>query len=966
MGRPSDARQRDSPTFRLSLLGGLLLEGPDGPLAGRVAQRRQLALLALLATSPTGALRRDKAMAWLWPEANEKRARHLLSDTLFVIRGVLGDAAIEVRGQELRLNPAVVSSDLGEFRFALEAGDFERAIDLYAGPLLDGVDLGDSDELERWVAGERADLERRAAKAARNWAERLQTDGDLPSAERYARKAMAIDATDEIALRSLLRILDAKGDRAGAIRVHEVFEERLAADLDVEPAPETQALVAEIRARDVARKPTRRVAAPASSSDSPDAADAETATRTRRRLLPMLAGASALAAALLVLTLFPGLPTAIPDEGVSIAVLPFDTQGEELNVWREGMVDLVSTNLDAFSKVRAIPSRTVLARWREAGIEPPVELARVLQVARRTEADYAITGSVVESRNGLRIRGELFDLSDGSKVGEAVTIGPPDSVFAVVNRLSVELMTPLVAWPREDTSSTRLADLMPGSAVSLQAFLEGEAFFRSGDYTLAVPAYQQALEADSTFAFGHLRLAQAYGWATGPGTGDPLEEMRLAARHADRLPERRREQVEIYLALFDGDPAVLEMARRAARRYPDDSEVWHDLGEVYFHLGGPGLVRPWDFVEAFERAIALDPSFTAAYEHFIDAGFLRNPDSTRVAELFEQQRSASEVSDAHEVAFGLVFGDPESRDEALVRLRDPTFSGHQAMAVLCLSHPRFLDDRETVLEVASDRFAPNQLKSPVVQWSLFRTLLWRGRLEEALAVAEDRALDSGRATALYAARIAGYPIPESAFVAAVRNAPSGPVDRPSETPVLFERASYAAERGDWPEHALAVRQLRSLIPQIEAESATDANRVRGMIEALEGYAAWQRGDRQTALRHLREGQALMFVLHGRRNLLMLERNRIVRWWLATLLSEMDRPRDALVFYESLGPGKPITQDPMAYFHMGRTRHRLGDRPGALEAYELAALAWSDPDPSMRSLVATASSEAARLRGLVRE
>jgi len=36
------------PVFSLRLLGGLTLEGPSGPVSGRVAQRRRLGLLALL------------------------------------------------------------------------------------------------------------------------------------------------------------------------------------------------------------------------------------------------------------------------------------------------------------------------------------------------------------------------------------------------------------------------------------------------------------------------------------------------------------------------------------------------------------------------------------------------------------------------------------------------------------------------------------------------------------------------------------------------------------------------------------------------------------------------------------------------------------------------------------------------------------------------------------------------------
>lgn len=96
-----------------------------------------------------------------------------------------------------------------------------------------------------------------------------------------------------------------------------------------------------------------------------------------------------------------------------------------------------------------------------------------------------------------------------------------------------------------------------------------------------------------------------------------------------------------------------------------------------------------------------------------------------------------------------------------------------------------------------------------------------------------------------------------------------------------------------------------------------------------------------------------------------ERNQIIRAWLGELLLEMGRPREALLYYESLGPGWPISQDPIIYFHLGRIRDQLGDREGALQSYELATLAWRDADPRLQPMVQQARQAAARLRGLGR-
>jgi DNA-binding SARP family transcriptional activator len=92
--------------FTLRLLGTASIEGPDGLVAGRAAQGRRLALLALLALGRGRALTRDKVVALLWPEATPDRARPQLSDTLYILRGALGEDAVRSVGDDLALNSA--------------------------------------------------------------------------------------------------------------------------------------------------------------------------------------------------------------------------------------------------------------------------------------------------------------------------------------------------------------------------------------------------------------------------------------------------------------------------------------------------------------------------------------------------------------------------------------------------------------------------------------------------------------------------------------------------------------------------------------------------------------------------------------------------------------------------------------------------------------------------------------------
>src|SRR5947199_192891 len=71
--------------YELRTFGGLSLEANGAPCAGAAAQRKTLALLALLARHPRG-LSRDKLIAYLWSETDAERGRSLLRQACYALR----------------------------------------------------------------------------------------------------------------------------------------------------------------------------------------------------------------------------------------------------------------------------------------------------------------------------------------------------------------------------------------------------------------------------------------------------------------------------------------------------------------------------------------------------------------------------------------------------------------------------------------------------------------------------------------------------------------------------------------------------------------------------------------------------------------------------------------------------------------------------------------------------------------
>jgi len=216
--------------LQLTVLGGLTLGLEDGLVSGAMTQRRRLALLALLAVVRQRGLSRDKIMAYLWPESAAKDARHALNQLLYLQRKLLTGRELFLGGKTLRLNPAEIRTDVGDFEDALDRGELEVAVSRHGGPFLDGFFLKDAPEFERWVDAQRHRLARRLCAAY------VDLANQTGSAEWWQRAAEVDPLDSQIAL-DVVQALAAAGNRGGALRHAHQHIERLREELGVAPDP---------------------------------------------------------------------------------------------------------------------------------------------------------------------------------------------------------------------------------------------------------------------------------------------------------------------------------------------------------------------------------------------------------------------------------------------------------------------------------------------------------------------------------------------------------------------------------------------------------------------------------------------------------------------------------------------------------------------------------------------------------
>jgi len=978
--------------FRLLTLGRFTLQGGEGEPAAEALrkQRRKLAVLAVLALEREP-IPRDLLLDMFWGEQEESRARHSLSEALSHLRRVLGPHSITARGTEVELSAAVpLSVDARELAEAAAEECWSDAVRLYGGAFLDSVHPGDSTRLETWIDQHRREFERIFLRSCEGEFGRLGMTGRWEEAAVLARRWADADPLSEAAALALLGALEAPGTEeadARALQAYEALRKRLERKFGCAPAKRVQ-LRAEVLAERLSEARARStegvtgnapaVAVPSgapsvTSPDTPGLPDTPVDVAARARWPRH--GALWLAAGALVATIVVALglmargsrsPSA-PAAGSRVAVLPFSVRGSaDYGYLREGVVDLLSADLDGAGPFRTVDPQAVLIAAREAAGRP----RDGPEVAQRLGADLFVRGEVVVAGGGLRISASLFEPSGGGKrVAEATVDGSPDDLIGLVDRLTVQL---LAGSGSPVPALGRLAALTTTSLPALKAYLEGESDFRQGLYASAFEAFHRAAELDSTFALAHYRVAQASNWAVPPGWAwdSILVRSRRAHALADRLPPRARLLVDAYAAWVSGAYDDAERRYRAVvRTYPDDVEAWYGLAEVLFHsnpMRGRSCVEA---EEAFERVLALEPDNVATLSHLLRLA-LRQGHSGWADSLVTRLDSLEALPRAAEFHALRAFaqGTESDRAGALAEIRA---SGDDELVRVTAHRVAIfagnLDGSSRLLLLLLDDGLAPDVRAHAHVW-LAQLEVAHGRWRAA-----DSALDAAAALDPDVATEA------RALLAALPFGPDGAVGGRAAEAALQSSDGVTTTRPRYPwlavydglhgilrEYLLGLLALRrgdavatrqraaALDAQGQGQGGEARELARGLAESLRGHMAAGGGDATEAL--ARFDAARLQVSEG-----LLESQigsqAFERWARAELLFRTGRLSEALPWYATLAE---TSIDGLIYLAPAESRQaeiseRLGDPAGAIAHYRRFLELWREADPELAPWVAHAQS-----------
>lgn len=508
------------------MLGPQAVSRSDGREFGTLpAQPKRFALLAYLTLAAGAYTRRDTIAAIFWPDLDQTAARRALRNTLYHLREALGDGVILTQGDDqVAIDPSMIRCDVSRLREAAAAGQYEDAVELYRGELLAGMHFANSGEgFEDWLSGERARVLEITVSVVRALTDREEAAGNAVSAAYWAQRACTLLPGDETWLRRAMTLLDASGDRGGALRRHEAYSKRLSAEFGARPAAETELLAKRIREGTATRE---RVTSSADANASPVQRNPETTFKvidpaitelpsqhataptpsprlssrlkqTRARVIAALAVVAVVAAAALTV-IMARRKTSAPDARPRVVVGMFEnrTGDSSLDVVGRMAEDWLTQGIMRTRLVDVVDSRVVQVQGNAAGggaLDPAV-------LGRRTGAALVVSGSYYRSGDSL-----LFQAAVTNAASDRVVrvVGPivasVTRPVAALNELRSRVMTALASQVDARVANDQDIQGQVPSFEAYQAYVEGRDAFWNGDGHRAEARFVYAMHLDTTF-----------------------------------------------------------------------------------------------------------------------------------------------------------------------------------------------------------------------------------------------------------------------------------------------------------------------------------------------------------------------------------------------------------------------------------------------------------------------------------
>lgn len=669
-----------------------------------------------------------------------------------------------------------------------------------------------------------------------------------------------------------------------------------------------------------------------------------TTTRPRSRAGVFVAGLAVMAAAAGGWYMWRSGASAKGPDATSLAVMPFTVRDASLEVWREGLVDILSRSLDGAGALHTVaPSASIANAPARADAVTATAHAKTLGAGLALFGDLNAIGS-----DSVRVRAAIVDVETGKVRHDIDVSGAVSRMDALADTVALRVIRALGTGGALG-GGARIAGIGTSSLPALKSYLQGVQWYRRGVVDSSLSAFESAAAADSTFSLAWRGVASIYirtGREAAPEAQAALERaIRFKAGRGPRdsllltgdslrlAVVRRKPMDNDVLAEIPALTALFATLREATRRYPGDAELWLELGDAGYHFGALGGVADSVVLADFTRAIALDTNVLVPYVH-----------AQALALRTNHRREAAEYA------------------RALQRLAvGPTGAYYRLQALLLDSAPAISQNARSLADslpapYAATVFTELMVVPEAAPLALALATVQNERLSTTLSQQDS----AGLASALRYVRAWGGVL-DAATVAGLR-----PGDRAQLAIIgVFSKDSALSEARLLLDRQPAV--LSPFLPLLAAVRDTLAiARVAAALDSVDRSAAAagrpsQNGEYARAMGALARGDSVA-ALRGVLRLSMKGCNDAPcgGFTLAQLLARAGRDADAAKVLDRWMPsGARVLIGPGAMILRAQIAERLGDGAGAQLWYQRVLARWGAGGAEVQSMLSLAREGAKR-------
>lgn len=572
--KPDTLSSSDLPSATLHVLGGFSLRDNNDQLI-ELKARKSRQLLAYLAI-PSGIVRsRDQLATLLWSDRQEEQARGSLRTALSGIRRAIGDDALIVEQDTVKLRSGYLESDYDRLkRLSTDDTKISKLEGFYAGEFLAGQEH-DSELYMEWLRGLRSECVDLALSVLERNADRLANEGDNKSAIDLMRGSLSLEPLKELTHRTIMKLYVANGEKAMALAQFRTCKEVLLHELGADPDPKTQKLADSIAQRDVSGSPTLK----GQFLDNLESTNSNTKFNINTALIP------------------------VENEIPSIAVLPFvNMSGDaEQNYFVDGITEDIITDLSMASSLLVVA--------RNSSFTFKNQSYNLQDVAHELSVNYLVEGSVRKSGGRVRITAQLIDGTTGNNIWAKRYDRELTDIFELQDEITNKIVTAL----KIALGSSDHADAKSNRTRNLEAYdlyLQGrrQQYMSSKENLIsAKKLFEQAISLDPNYVRAYCGVSDCSATLHQYHNQEPrlLEEMDDKSKIALKLGADMAEaHASRGLALF-----VLEKYDEGDKAFSNAVQLDPNLYEAHYHWGRCciALGRSEEAAEHFYDALAISP-----------------------------------------------------------------------------------------------------------------------------------------------------------------------------------------------------------------------------------------------------------------------------------------------------------------------------------------------------------------------